>query len=696
MSNLTFQYNPAYIFLCLLVGLVFAFALYYREKKFLEHGRWLPILLGALRFLAVSGFCFLLMVPLLKSIFEETKNPVIVIAKDASSSVTDLNDTVLDEGLANLKNELSSDFQVDEYSFSNDLYTGLPDSNNVKSTNLEKVFTELDELYINQNVGAIIIATDGIYNEGKNPLYIDNNISAPIYPIALGDTIERKDLILKRTLNNDIVFLGDKFSVQLDIEAINSAGENSRLTISKYEENGSLTSLESRNINIDNNDFFITEEVVLEANQSGVVRYVASLSPVSGEVSRRNNRKDIFIEVLDSRQKILLLANAPHPDVSAFKHIIENNKNYELNTSYLNSEDIPNDLFDLVILHNLPSTKKDITAILNRSNIKNAARLYVLGSQTSQSKFNQIQNVFSIEGSSNSQNEVQATLSNAFTLFKISEDLNAEIVNYPPMVSPFGNYKVSPNATVLLKQKIGKVDTEYPLLAFNDQGGIKTGVIAGEGIWKWRLFNYLQKSHYDEISELVNKSLQYLTLKEDKRKFRASPAQNIFKENEPIIFSAELYNDSYEKINTSDVNLTITNADKNSFNFVFSKRADYYFLDAGQFPAGNYRYTAEAEYEGKKVDQSGRFSVESIQLESFDLTARHDLLRSLASKSGGQLIQADNTGSILEIIKTNNQIKPTVYASTRTNKLMDHKWIFFLLFGFLAVEWFLRRYFGSY
>lgn len=634
---------------------------------------------------------------MLKSIFEETKNPIILIATDKSSSVSDLEGSeTTASSIQSLADDLSGDFQVDQYYFSSDLFTNTPDSTDVKSTNLESVFNSFDELYINQNVGAVIVATDGIFNEGKNPLYLNSNLTAPLYTIALGDTTQRKDLVLKRALNNNIVFLGDKFSVQLDIEAMNCIGESANLRISKYEENGSLTTIENRRISINERDFFTTQEVIIEANQSGVIRYVASLSSVGGEVSTRNNRKDIFIEVLDARQKILLLANAPHPDISALKQIIEGNKNYEVATSFIDNNDIPNDLYDLVVLHNLPSKSNNLSTVLNRSNLKNAAKLYVFGSQTDQSQFNQIQNVLSLEGNSNSLNEVQSTIAPAFNLFNISEGLRSDITTYPPMLSPFGNYKLSPNAKVLMKQKIGKVETEYPLLAFNDQGGTKTAVLAGEGIWKWRLFNFLQKNHYDDITELVNKSLQYLTLKEDKRKFRVSPAQNIFKENDDIIFSAELYNDSYEKVNDPDVDITIRNSEGEAFDFVFSKRADYYFLDAGQFPAGNYRFSAAADYNGKNVEVSGRFSVESIQLESFDLTARHGLLNSISEKFGGELIYPNEIASLAASIKNNNQIKPVVYASSRTNKLMDRKWIFFLLFTFLAVEWFLRRYFGSY
>ena len=45
------------------------------------------------------------------------------------------------------------------------------------------------------------------------------------------------------------------------------------------------------------------------------------------------------MEVLDARQKILLLFDGPHPDISVIKQAIESNKNYEVKTSLLS--DLP-------------------------------------------------------------------------------------------------------------------------------------------------------------------------------------------------------------------------------------------------------------------------------------------------------------------------------------------------------------------
>ena len=54
------------------------------------------------------------------------------------------------------------------------------------------------------------------------------------------------------------------------------------------------------------------------------------------------------------------------------------------------------------------------------------------------------------------------------------------------------------------------------------------------------------------------------------------------------------------------------------------------------------------------------------------------------------------TLAVAEKIKANETVKPVIYQTTPTNPLINLKWIFALLALLLAVEWFLRRYFGAY
>jgi len=61
-----------------------------------------------------------------------------------------------------------------------------------------------------QRIGAIILASDGIYNKGINPIYTAVKSYAPIYTIGLGDTIRPKDAFVIGLKNNNIVYLNDK------------------------------------------------------------------------------------------------------------------------------------------------------------------------------------------------------------------------------------------------------------------------------------------------------------------------------------------------------------------------------------------------------------------------------------------------------------------------------------------------------
>ena len=93
------------------------------------------------------------------------------------------------------------------------------------------------------------------------------------------------------------------------------------------------------------------------------MRYTISLSQVAGEVSLINNKK-IYIEVLDGRQNVLILGNAPHPDMAVINQLISNHKNYKATTALI-GPDKPNIAdFDVVIMHNLPSDQYDLASEL--------------------------------------------------------------------------------------------------------------------------------------------------------------------------------------------------------------------------------------------------------------------------------------------------------------------------------------------
>jgi hypothetical protein len=448
-------------------------------------------------------------------------------------------------------------------------------------------------------------------------------------------------------------------------------------------------------LTIDKQDFFRTEEIILDANSSGVQRYRLSLGRLSEESSVMNNSQDIFVDVLDARQKILLLANAPHPDITAIRRAITENKNYEVEVAYISDWQGKLEGFDLVILHQLPSRTKRAGQIFQQLDQLKKPRLFILGMQSNVAAFNQSQNLLSLNGDGRSSNEVQAAFAEGFTLFTLPDNIRKELPRFAPLTSPFGDYKEGSNGQVFLYQRIGKIDTKYPLLTFGEENGIKAGVLAAENIWKWRLFDFLQHQNHDIFNELMSKSIQYLTLQEDKRRFRISLGKNLFRENEPILMDAELYNESYELVNEPEVRVVITNGEGKDFTYTFNRTSNAYRLNAGFFPVGDYRFEGKVIISGQELTYRGQFSVQPIQLEAYETTADHALLKLISDKYGGQVIAPDQLSSLAQTINERD-IKPVIYQTTTTRSVINLKWIFFLLLGLLVLEWFFRRYFGGY
>jgi hypothetical protein len=699
LENLSFQYPTWYLLLCGLLGLVYALIVYFRNDTFKDQSAWLNWLLGTVRFLTASFLAVLLLSPLIKSLLTDTKKPVIILAQDQSESVLEEMDesalAAYKSAYENLKSSLSETYDLKEYAFGSQVREGVDFNFTDKVSNLSEMLRSLYDLYSNQNLGAVVLASDGIYNEGSNPIYASNRLAAPIFTVALGDTTPQKDLLIKRVYHNKIAYLGDRFNIEVDILAKNCPNTRSNLRVSKIE-NGQSRQLQEIPISINKNDFFQTQEITLDADKAGVQRFRVALTAVKDEITTTNNVKDIFIDVLDARQKILVLAHSPHPDLTAIRQSISKNKNYEIKIEYIDRMKANIADYNFIILHQLPGVNKNVNAVLENIKTKKLPHLFIVGSQSDLNQLNAAQSLLSISGDGRNTNEVQGNIDPNFSLFTIEDATKNSIPNFAPLIAPFGEFKEAVNAQVVLFQRIGKIDTKYPLLVLGEQEGVKKGILAAEGIWKWRLFDYLQHKNHDIFEEILGKTVQYLTLKEDKRRFRINLVKNIFFENEPILLNAEVYNDNYELINNADVSLIIRDKEGKEFPSTFNKTSRAYSLNAGVFPVGNYTFSGTTFHNGKQLDYNGQFSVQPIQLESFERTANHGLLRLLSEQYGGEMVYPAQLASISDKIKEKKSVKPVIYQTTKTRSIINLKWICFLLMSLLTLEWFMRRYHGSY
>jgi len=697
MQNISFEYPAWFLILCALAGLAVALLLYYRERTFKEQPAALVWGMGALRWLGYSLLAALLLSPLLRYLQTDRQEPVIVLAQDVSESVAmELDTTAYAAAWNALRDELAGKYQVVEYTFGAGVKPDGALRFTDKRTNLDAVLTEISDVYGSQNLGAVVLATDGIYNEGTNPAYRNFQIKAPVYTVGLGDTTQRRDLLIRRVFHNKIAYLDDRFSIQIDVSARNAAGTRTRLSVSRVGDGGTKE-LHAENIELDRNDFFTTREVILDADRPGVQRYRISLTGIGEEVSTANNRRDIFVDVLDARQKILLLAAAPHPDLSAMRQALAAGKNNEVEVAYASKFAGKVTDYDLVVLHQLPSAKQAATAVLDRLKLGKVPTLFILGEAAPARALEAAQDLLTLTGGKGAKgNDVSARLVPTFNLFTLSDDLKQALPKFPPLTAPFGEFAAGPGATTVLKQRIGRVDTDYPFLVVGESRGVRTGVIAGSGLWQWRLFDFLEYGNHAHFDELLSQLSQYLTVQEDKRRFRVSPPKNLFDENEPVQLDAELYNSNYELVNEAEATVIVTGPEGREYPFAFTRTSNAYTLNAGTLPVGNYRYRATADTGGEKLTYDGRFSVQAVEVERYALEADHGLLRRLSDTYGGELLFPADLPALPARLETGGTVKPVLFETINTKSVVHLKWIFFVLLGLFSAEWFMRRYFGGY
>lgn len=91
----------------------------------------------------------------------------------------------------------------------------------------------------------------------------------------------------------------------------------------------------------------------------------------------------------------------------------------------------------------------------------------------------------------------------------------------------------------------------------------------------------------------------------------------------------------------------------------------------------------------------GRFTIKDLQIESTRLRADFDLLQALAQNTHGKFYTVDNL-SVLEQQLLKEKPMNKIYSSEDYLAIINMKWGFFILILLASVEWFLRKYYGSY
>ncbi|MBJ6109725.1 VWA domain-containing protein [Hymenobacter sp. BT523] len=680
--------------MCLLVGAGYA-GLQYSAKA--PWSKQLNFALAALRFAVVSFLCYLLLAPFIKTTTTRTEQPTVVLAVDNSQSVELFTPKpVLNQataGLARLAETLRGrGFSVETRS----LTSTAARPARLDSLRFSAATTDLDQLlagtrdaYDGRNLAGVVLVSDGLANQGRSPAY--SEFSFPIYSVALGDTVPKKDLLLTGLTYNRVAFSGNKFPIEAELGFEGYAGGTATVELRE-----GRRVLDSRRVALPAGRHRARVAFQLTAPAPGKRRYEVRVVPQPGEFTELNNQRTAFIEIVKGKLRVLLAGAAPHPDLKALRAAILANDNFDLTLALPGVAPLKADAdFDVAILHQLPAQGGLGNEIVAQVKARRTPALYVIGAQSDLGSYNQQGAGLTIQARGAQTDEVTPLPNPGFARFATDEESARRFAQYPPAPVPFGDYRLGAGAEAALWQQVGRVATQKPLLVFGGPQERRQATLLTDGSWQWRLSEAVEHDDRPEAYDrLIIRTLQLLTQNANKKRLDVYPTQDAFGTQDDVTLGAETYNAVFERLYNQKVDLVLTDAKQQTRRFSFSNAEDGSPLHLGPLPEGLYRYQARATLGGQLQQDAGELLVQAQPLEALESKADHNLLAQLSRRSGSRLYYPAQLDQLAQDIQKANY-KPVITAEEDLKDLINLKWIFFVLLAFLTVEWALRKYSGS-
>lgn len=691
MSVVNFELSPWFIPLCLLVAAALTYLLYSKSSPWSKN---INLALSALRFCLFSLLAVLLLNPLFKQFTQQVENPLAVIAIDNSESMTNSLDsaelTSLMKGVGNLQTELlGRNYTVELRSFDGVQNDGVEISFTHKTSNIKSWLDEIKSEKEGTNLARMFLISDGVYNQGISPAYFPYQV--PIHAIGVGDTIQKSDLVLKNIYFNKIAYQGNRFPVVVEVANYGFNGDKTEVQIWQ---GGKLVF--SKPVIFKKDQELQTLSLDVEAKAQGYQRLRVVIRPLDKEEVIVNNSKSIYVDVVDGKQKILLVAPAPHPDMKALASVIAQNENYELITFIPGITEYKKDKYDLLIWHTSYDRWSRCEKYVKVLKKEGVPILHFIGNMSNLNRLNQEEESVAIIQQRNQRDQILGALNPDFKKFAVADLIDKNWSNFPPLNVPYADYVIPLNADVLLYQKVGSVSTDKPLLFVSEQNDKKEGFFMAENIWKWRMQEYALNETSEVFDDLFLKVIQYLSTKVDKRKFRFSSIENEYFTNDLIQFQSELYNEIYDRIYNEEINVVIKNDAEFRQDATFIPTSSTSKLEISGLGQGSYNYEATTVINDKKEIVRGDFLVKELELEKVDQVADFRLLRQMAENSGGSFTAYDPTlDNFIEGI-TSFDDKNIIHTEEEVLPIVHIRWILFLLLLLVTLEWLVRKYQGGY
>ena len=682
---MTISLGPA-IFFASLAGVGFALALYWKESTFDVEDSLayrLRILSCIFRFLAVGVLTFLLLSPFIQKTEFVSSPHKIKFLVDASSSADFVDDDLLVRKLIDESKEyLGDSVEIEEVYFSHRLHDNRK-TTSLRQTDITKSIEEALRFHAT-TTDAFVLVSDGIHNANSNPYTVLSD--KPIYTVGTGLEEGLLDLEIVEVRHPKVARIGDEVEIQVDCQA--KLLDGTQVTLNIFSNDG-VNSMTSTFFIRGDNLLDTTLKFILLPETEGLQEFSIQATSDSEELTLANNSASWFIDVKDSKQKVLFCAAGPHPDIRPIRRALSEFQTLEVDLHFIKDGPPDSKDYDAIIWHNLPDKESPFDLLKAR----NIPQLYIVGAATSVDYVNA-----KIKGLSFPNNSWSALRKIIFQpasiplIFPI--DVMQRFEEMPKLRYPSGvvHSSLSTSYTMLTE-----VDGDPVLLNLSDNYNRKF-VLIGEGWWTWYMAEHRKFGNTEAFNalfqQLVNELVQDYS--QDRLWLSVSPTRpHTF---DDVVFSLKGLNAEYEEVIPQDIVLDIksTEGSWDSTLTNFSVTENGVSSEPLTLKRGSYFVNAKARVANTSQTAAMGLVVADDNRE-YNVTQRDTgLLQYIAETTGGSYndIKDPKTfvASLSRWIQENPKDQSVLTQTLRINEIF---WLCLAL-TFLGIEWVLRKYAGSF
>jgi len=722
LANFSFHISTSWILLGALavIAVITALIVYRRTNPPVSRG--LAGLLAALRALAL----LLLLLAVFESRFTfswtERKPPLIAVAIDhsASMAVQDPDGPRLNQLQRALQQDLkkiiSADFARQYFQFDGAVRSmgeARFDSLNLSgdATNISLALQSISAQLREQNLTAILLFSDGNYNQGGDPSRSAEALDVPIYTVGVGSTQQPADLSITAVDANPFAYTDENTPIQVSISSVGI--ENAKPTLSLVE-GGQVVVSTPLSVSKSPNQ----QTVLLNwtAKSEGRKKLTVQVSQVSGELARENNSRTLYIDVLKSRLLVTLLAGCVSPDIAFFTNALAADTRYRLqvlvqrNDGLLYTRDNRSsrldslDQTDLLVLMNFPTSRTN-EAYLEQveKSLASYARpvLLLTGAETAFDKMARWQRWLAIRTETLQVGDFPASIS-----------LSAEGLNHPIMQIPASSAgtasawnllppiwvhhrikSVRPGGQVLATVRSSSEANQepWPFIVVLSDGLVHSAAILGSSLWRWSLMMKGIGNEDGLYDAFINNLLRWLQLEQKKELVNLTLNKSSYRFGEPVLVQVKLFDARLNPVIGAMVAVQLKTANEQKNLLAAEVGNGTYELTLNPETPGDYEIQVMAQKEGHPLGTShSLFSVGEYSEELSVQICQKEMLQTLASISGGRYIPVDSLASWQGVLPKQSLSQ----VRHRHFNLWNHGLVLLMIIACLAAEWWLRKWKG--